>query len=196
MSNANLHQVELDDDDDMLPEYDFSQGIRGKHAHLVGQPYSVVIHNGDGTATVQQFDGKGTMTSEQHNVWHGDRVQGDKFTGDKVMGDKVAGNKMQIGSVQGDAIAGNKIVHSQNLAQAAQDIKALINQLATDYNLETQSGKLGLSSKVLETVETNPTLKGRVVKALKEGGSKAFEEAIDHPVAKVIVAGVKGFIDG
>jgi internalin A len=42
------------------------------------------------------------------------------------MGDKVGGNKMQIGSVQGDAIAGNKIVHSQNLAQAAQDIKTLI----------------------------------------------------------------------
>jgi predicted RNase H-like HicB family nuclease len=64
-------QTELDDDD-MLPEYDFSKGVRGKHAHLHGQPSSVTIHNGDGTATVQQFDGAGNMISERKNVPIGD----------------------------------------------------------------------------------------------------------------------------
>lgn len=39
---------ELFGDDDMLPEYDFSQGVRGKHADLMRQGYSVVIHTCDG----------------------------------------------------------------------------------------------------------------------------------------------------
>jgi hypothetical protein len=62
------------DDDDMLPEYDFSTGVRGKHAHWHGQPCTVTIHKGDGTATVQRFDGKGNMISKEKNVWMGDRT--------------------------------------------------------------------------------------------------------------------------
>jgi hypothetical protein len=39
-------------DDEMLPEYDFSQlgqPIRGKHAKAMRQGYSVTIHHPDGT---------------------------------------------------------------------------------------------------------------------------------------------------
>ena len=129
------------------------------------------------------------MTNDK--IWHGDRINGDK-----VIGDKVAGNKMQIGTVQGDAVAGNKIVNSQNLAQAAQDIKALLTQFASEYDTTTPGGKMGLSGKVLDTVEKNSTLKSRTVNALKEAGKVAFEEAIDHPVAKVLVAGLEGYMAG
>jgi hypothetical protein len=66
MAQINPPQVELDDD--MLPEYDFSKGIRGKHAHRVGKPYTVIIRNGDGTATLQHFDASGNMTHEKHHV--------------------------------------------------------------------------------------------------------------------------------
>jgi hypothetical protein len=63
-------QIPPQHDDDMLPEYDWSNlpFVRGKHAHRVGKPYSVTIHNNDGTATIQQFDGTGNMTSERKNV--------------------------------------------------------------------------------------------------------------------------------
>jgi internalin A len=131
------------------------------------------------------------MSADKTQIWNGDRIDGDK-----VMGDKVAGNKVQIGTVQGDAVAGNKIVNSQTMTQTAQDIKILVNQYSPDYDTTTQSGKMGLSGKVLESVEKNPTLKSRTVKALTEAGKKAFEEAIDHPVAKVLVAGLEGFMEG
>ena len=125
MTKADYPPTKHYDDDEMRPEYDLSkiQFVRGKHAHRKGQPHSVTIHNGDGTATVQQFDGVGNMTSEKKNLWVGDRI-----TGDKVAGDKVMGNKVQIGTVQGDAVAGNKIVNSQNLTQAAQEIKTLLDR--------------------------------------------------------------------
>jgi hypothetical protein len=77
MTKANLYQLELDDDE-MLPEYDFSKGVRGKHAHRVGKPYSVTIHNNDGTATVQQFDSAHNLISERQNVLIADRAPNSK----------------------------------------------------------------------------------------------------------------------
>lgn len=41
---------------EMLPEYDFSQGDRGKHHWAYCQGHSVTIHHPDGTTTVQHFD--------------------------------------------------------------------------------------------------------------------------------------------
>ena len=137
-------------------------------------------------------------TNQQEQAVSNDKIwQGDRINGDKVMGDKdtVAGNKMKTGDVVGDAIAGNKIVNTQNMTQTAQDIKVLVNQYANDYDTTTQSGKMGLSGKVIESVEKNPTLKSRTMNALKEAGKTAFEEAIDHPVAKVLVAGLEGFME-
>jgi internalin A len=124
-------------------------------------------------------------------IWQGDRVEGDKFAGDKV-----AGNKMQIGTVHGDAVAGNKVVNSQNLAQAAQDIKALLDQLAIDYPAEDDFTRAG---RAVGAIKNNPTLKQRVTNALKESGTTAVEKAIeavtDNPAVSIVVAGVKGFID-
>jgi len=132
------------------------------------------------------------MSKNDKITWIGDRVDGDKVIGDK---DTVAGNKMKTGDVAGDAIAGNKIVNTQNMTQTAQDIKILVNQYASDYDTTTQSGKMGLSGKVIESIEQNPTLKSRTLNALKEAGKTAFEEAIDHPIAKVLVAGLEGFME-
>jgi hypothetical protein len=188
MTKAN-YQPELDDD--ILPEYDFSQGIRGKHAHRVGKPYRVTIPNNDGTATIQEFDGAGNMTQERQNIWIGDHI-----TGDKIGGDKVMGNKVQIGTVQGDAIAGNKIVNAQNLTQAAQDIKALLDQLAIDYPTDDEFTQAG---RAIGAIKHNPTLKQRLINAAKESGTTAVEKAIEgvvgNPAVGIIVAGVKGFIE-
>jgi hypothetical protein len=130
------------------------------------------------------------MATDQGNNWYGDRVAGDKFTGDKVMG-----NKVQIGTVQGDAIAGNKIVNAQDLTQAAQDIKALLDQLATDYPNESPYVHAG---RAIDTIKQNPTLTQRLSNALQASGTAAVEKAIaaitDNPAVSVIIAGVKGFI--
>lgn len=138
----------------------------------------------------EYFLGK-PMNQQDSNNWYGDRVAGDKIGGDKVMG-----NKVQIGNVQGDAIAGNKIVNTQNLTQAAQDIKDLLNQLAIDYPNDDEFTQAG---RAIGAIKKNPTIKQRLGNALKESGTTAVEKAIeavtDHPAVSIIVAGVKGFID-
>ena len=39
----------------VMPEYDFSVGVRGKHAALYCREHAVEIHKCDGTVTVQHF---------------------------------------------------------------------------------------------------------------------------------------------
>jgi Leucine-rich repeat (LRR) protein len=135
---------------------------------------------------------KQSMTTEKTQTWNVDRIDGDKVMGDK---DTIAGNKMRTGDVAGDAIAGNKIVNAQNLTEAAKDIKTLINQLSTDYDTTTPSGKRKLTDKVLEVLEGDTTIQARALNALKEAGKAALETAIDHPIAKVLVAGLEGYLD-
>jgi hypothetical protein len=43
------------EDSDMLPEYDFSGGVRGKHSQAYREGHTVKIHESDGTVTVQYF---------------------------------------------------------------------------------------------------------------------------------------------
>jgi hypothetical protein len=43
------------DEDDLLPEYDFSQGVRGKHHQTDRQGHSVTISYQDGTNSTQHF---------------------------------------------------------------------------------------------------------------------------------------------
>lgn len=41
--------------DEMLPEYDFSGGVRGKHYRAYQRGYQITIHKEDGTIEVRDF---------------------------------------------------------------------------------------------------------------------------------------------
>ncbi|MEH2088732.1 COR domain-containing protein [Nostoc sp.] len=100
---------------------------------------------------------------------------GDNVGGDKVMHDKI----------------GTQINNSQNLAQAAKDIKELLDQLSQEYSSTAMVGV-----KAVEEIEQKPKLKARIINALKEAGSEALEKAVDHPAVSIVIAATKGFIDG
>jgi hypothetical protein len=42
-------------DDELLPEYDFSGGVRGKHHQAFQGGYQIVVHKIDGTSEVRDF---------------------------------------------------------------------------------------------------------------------------------------------
>lgn len=183
MTQTNNSSSNLDDDD-MLPEYDLDglQGVRGKYAEAMRQGYSVRVHHTDGTSTTTHHPPNQAMNSDKHYTWQGDRIHGDKVMGDKIGGDKVMGDKITH-------------YNSQNLAQAAQEIKALLDQLDHNYDRTTPTGQAMISAKAIEAIAKNPTLKARVINALKEGGTVALETAIDHPAVKPFVAMLNGFMD-
>jgi hypothetical protein len=41
--------------DEMLPEYDFSGGVRGKHHQAFQRGYKIVVHKSDGTMEERDF---------------------------------------------------------------------------------------------------------------------------------------------
>lgn len=41
--------------DEMLPEYDFRGGVRGKHSNSYREGHSVTVHKEDGSVQVQHF---------------------------------------------------------------------------------------------------------------------------------------------
>ncbi|MEM9946638.1 MAG: COR domain-containing protein, partial [Cyanobacteria bacterium P01_D01_bin.36] len=105
--------------------------------------------------------------------------QGDKYAGDNVHGDKI----------------GTQINNSQDLAQATCDIKALFAELDQTYDKTTPIGQMTIATETVKAIEGNPTVKKRLINALKEGGTTALEEAIEHPAIKPVVAAIKGYID-
>jgi len=42
-------------DDEMLPEYEFRGGVRGKHYKAYRNGHTVTVHKSDGTAQIQHF---------------------------------------------------------------------------------------------------------------------------------------------
>lgn len=49
-----------------------------------------------------------------------------------------------------------------------------------------------LGGRAIAQIESNPALKKRAVAALPTGGLKAFEAAIEHPIAAFVVGAMDG----
>jgi CII-binding regulator of phage lambda lysogenization HflD len=114
------------------------------------------------------------------NTFGGDYVRGNKIEGDYVAGDKI----------------GTQINNAQNLAQAAAEIQALLDNLAELYNPNSETGQAKIAKEAIESIEQNPTLKGRIINAIKESSYTALEEAVDRPAVKILMAAFKGFTEG
>jgi small GTP-binding protein len=132
----------------------------------------------------------GTIVNNYHDRDRVENMTGDTNfnsygSGDNVGGDKVLGDKINT-----------QINNNQNLAQAAADIKSLLDQLSEEYNPNSSLGQQKISDGAIAAIEQNPTLKGRVINALKEGSAAALTSAIDHPVAAICIAAFKGFNEG
>lgn len=105
---------------------------------------------------------------------------------------------MYGGKVTAENVAGVIYTESRNrdLNTVAQEIQLLLQKLETSFPMNTTYGKIGLVAEAVKQVENQPTLKQRLIAALKKGGTKAFEKAIDHPVASFFVGAVEGWTEG
>ena len=144
-------------DDEMLPEYDFSQlgqPVRGKHAKAMRQGYSVTVHHADGTSTTRQVPPQSTNSNTA--IYYGDHINGDKIMGDKVLGDKIMGDKIQTQ------------INNANTAEILQIINNL-RQTATQFSPDIQAGVIADLNEVeteLQKPESDrnlPKLKMRLI---------------------------------
>lgn len=97
--------------------------------------------------------------------------------------------------IQGSYIEGNYYAAGkpQSLVQAASEIQALLKQLETSYPSDTPERDKVVAKEVVKHLESNPTMKQKVINAVKEGSLAAFEKAIDNPDGAFITAAIKGW---
>jgi internalin A len=79
----------------------------------------------------------------------------------------------------------------QNLAQAAQEISALLQQLSQTYSTPDTAMMTALHREI----QRNPTLKARLVNALKAGGMEALKAIFNHPAFSIPAETVKGWLE-
>ncbi|NEP52450.1 MAG: pentapeptide repeat-containing protein, partial [Moorea sp. SIO3C2] len=113
------------------------------------------------------------------------------------------GAKINIGSYVDTAESGshqqghaNQNIHEapdKNLTEAAAEIQQLLEQLSQNNPTTTSKENKTVVSEVVEKIENNPTLKYKVINALKAGGVEAFKEALDHPLVNTLMATIEGW---
>ncbi|MBC1225034.1 hypothetical protein GNF10_29170 [Nostoc sp. UCD121] len=116
-----------------------------------------------------------------------------------LQGAQFAGGLIDAETVTANQIGGNITNYTpeqrQNLAQAAAEIQQLLNQLGQAYPTNTPLEKQIVVTEALKEIERNPTLKARIIGALKAGGTEALKELLDHPVVNVLLAALEGWQD-
>ena len=95
-----------------------------------------------------------------------------------------AGGKMQ--AIQHNYAAETK----QNLAEAAKEIQDLLYQLSL-----TNPSSTDVVAAVHQEIRRNPTLKARLISALKAGGLEALKSIFDHPLFSIPAETVKGWLE-
>ena len=94
------------------------------------------------------------------------------------------------GNVEGDMVVN---APQQDLAQAAKDIRDLLQQLDLDYAATTTTEQTTALAKKVE--QQKPEGRDRIVGALEKGGKKALEKLVDHPAAAIAIAAYEGWKD-
>ncbi|OKH31742.1 hypothetical protein NIES2101_41310 [Calothrix sp. HK-06] len=114
-----------------------------------------------------------------------------------LQGAQFGGGLIDAETVNAEHIGGNITNYTteqkQNLAQAAAEIQQLLTQLEQTNPTTTSAQKMAVVAQAVDQIEKNPTLKARVVGALKSGGAEALKEALDHPLVNVFIAAVEGW---
>ena len=84
-------------------------------------------------------------------------------------------------------------VSGQNLAKAAKEIQELLEQLEKSYPTTTTTEQMKVATEAIERIESDSSLKQRIVSALKAGGIQSLKEAIDNPVTNILLSAIEGW---
>ncbi len=87
----------------------------------------------------------------------------------------------------------NYPVKRQNLAEAAEEIQQLLDQLSQTNPTTTTREKMTVVAEAVDQIENNLTLKEKVINAVKAGEVEVLKEAIDNPLTSILMATIEGW---
>lgn len=112
-------------------------------------------------------------------------------TGNFGIGNVSGGTVENTGTIAGVVNEGEQ---KRTLAEAAQEIQELLQQLDKSYSTETRPERMTFAEEAIKQVEENPSLFENTLQVLRAGGSAALEKSLDHPVTAFLLAGVNEYI--
>ena len=129
---------------------------------------------------------------------YNERIEGDYIQGKSIKIGENIGSPIVGGSISGNAsnnteeLSGN-INESdlKTLAEAAAEIQQLLEQLEKSYPINTTMGKMALATEAIAQIESNSSLTARILSALKTGGTKAFEQFVNHPASIFVIGALE-----
>lgn len=85
----------------------------------------------------------------------------------------------------------NDYSSNPNLSQAAEEIQEILKQLSETNPTTTNTEKMRVVTQAVEQIENDPPLKERVITALHSTSVDAFQQEINHPLAKKLLASIE-----
>ena len=82
---------------------------------------------------------------------------------------------------------------SKSLAEIAAKIQKLLKPFEESNPINTTGDQMVVATKVIEIIESNFTLKQQIVSVLQSVGTESFKNALDHPIAHILVAAFDGW---
>lgn len=80
---------------------------------------------------------------------------------------------------------------TQHFAEAVTEIQQLLKQLEQAFPTHSTGEQMLVAVEAVKRIESEPRLKQRALDVLSTGGMKAFEVAIDHPLAAFVVKAIE-----
>jgi hypothetical protein len=111
----------------------------------------------------------------------------------------MTGSNLVTGVVIGDISAtGNSINNNstdqQIIEDAIQEIKTLIDRLEKDsLPSNTTVGKMRVATKFIEEIDRSPSITRKILNAIKVGGIKAIEQALNHPAPSFVIGALEAW---
>ncbi|BAY42731.1 hypothetical protein SAMD00079811_03090 [Scytonema sp. HK-05] len=95
---------------------------------------------------------------------------------------------------QGENITTN--ITKSNSNNTPIDLKAEIRKTLDELAKNPITQKEAVATEAIkEEIKANPTLKQRLLNALKEGGTEALKVIFEHPVVSISIETIKGFLE-
>ena len=164
------YRLQLNAKDEQIEIYKQNSANIMKMAKLVAKVSNPTIVNIEAKA-VAESESKGNTYNQSGNIGIGHMSGGEIKDNVKVAGVINEGNP-------------------QNLAEAAAEIQALLEQLEKTYPINTTTEQMLVATKAIEQIESNSTWKQKAIAAFKQGSLNVLET---HPIGTFIVGAIKGW---
>jgi Pentapeptide repeats (8 copies) len=79
----------------------------------------------------------------------------------------------------------------KSLADAAQEIQALLDQLSRIYPTDTMAAKIDFAKEAIERINNDSSLSQRILSALRSGSISALEQCLNHPAASFVMSAME-----